>query len=64
MNSIMNELDLRKELSNKTVDVLVDIIIKLSRHIVELEMELSIDNESNKTFVSVIDELVTKHDNI
>ena len=60
----MSELEVRRRLSNKTVDMLVDIIIKLSRHIVELEMELSIDNESNKTFVSVIDELVTKHDNI
>ncbi|WP_156945552.1 hypothetical protein [Anaerovibrio sp. RM50] len=46
----MNELDLRKELSNKTVDVLVDIIIRLLKQTEKLENELELlnayDNEN------------------
>ena len=36
----MNELELRENLSSKTVDVLVEIIIQLSKLITELEMEV------------------------
>lgn len=40
----MNELDVRKELSNKTVDVLVDIVIQLLKQTAELEKQLELLN--------------------
>ena len=40
----MSELDVRKELSNKTVDVLVDIIIQLLKQTAQLEKELELLN--------------------
>ena len=44
----MNELELRETLSNKTVDVLVETIIQLSKLIAELEMEVQICRENKK----------------
>ena len=44
----MNELELRETLSNKTVDVLVETIIQLSKLITELEMEVQIYRENKK----------------
>ena len=44
----MNELELRETLSNKTVDVLVEPIIQLSKLITELEMEVQICRENKK----------------
>ena len=44
----MNELELRENLSNKTVDVLVETIIQLSKLITELEMEVQIYRENKK----------------
>ena len=44
----MNELEIRGTLSSKTVDVLVEIIIQLSKLITELEMEVQIFRENKK----------------
>ena len=44
----MNELELRENLSSKTVDVLVETIIQLSKLITELEMEVQIYRENKK----------------
>jgi len=44
ITSKMSELDVRKELSNKTVDVLVDIIIQLLKQTAQLEKELELLN--------------------
>ena len=44
----MNELEIRETLSNKTVDVLAETIIQLSKLITELEMEVQICRENKK----------------
>ena len=44
----MNELELRENLSNKTVDVLVETIVRLLRLISELEMEVQVLEEEDK----------------
>lgn len=44
----MNELELRETLSNKTVDVLVGIIVRLLHLISQLEMEVQICRENKK----------------
>ena len=44
----MNELELRETLSNKTVDVLVGIIVRLLHLISELEMEVQVREEDKK----------------
>ena len=44
----MNELEIRENLSSKTVDVLVETIIQLSKLITELEMEVQIYRENKK----------------
>ena len=58
---MMNELELRENLSSKTVDVLVETIIQLSKLITELEMEVSEedkkcadDNRINNVIDSII----------
>lgn len=45
---MMNELELRETLSNKTVDVLVEIIVRLLHLISELEMEVEVFEEDKK----------------
>ena len=59
----MNELELRENLSNKTVDVLAETIVRLLRLISELEMEVQVreedkkcadDNRINNVIVSII----------
>lgn len=49
----MSELELRENLSSKTVDALVEIIIRLLHLISELEMEVQV-NKENKNFMSVL----------
>ena len=44
----MNELELRETLSNKTVDVLVETIVRLLRLISKLEMEVQVLEEEDK----------------
>ena len=44
----MNELDLRENLSSKTVDVLAETIVRLLRLISELEMEVQVLEEDKK----------------
>ena len=44
----MNELELRETLSNKTVDVLVGIIVRLLHLIFQLEMEVQVREEDKK----------------
>ncbi len=44
----MNELELRETLSNKTVDVLVETIVRLLRLIYQLEMEVQVREEDKK----------------
>lgn len=44
----MNELELRENLSNKTVDVLVETIVRLLRLISQLEMEVQVREEDKK----------------
>ena len=45
---MMNELELRETLSNKTVDVLVGIIVRLLHLISQLEMEVQVREEDKK----------------
>lgn len=45
---MMNELELRENLSNKTVDVLVGIIVRLLHLISKLEMEVQVSEENKK----------------
>ncbi|MSU09226.1 hypothetical protein FYJ84_09540 [Veillonellaceae bacterium WCA-693-APC-5D-A] len=45
---MMNELELRETLSNKTVDVLVETIVRLLRLISQLEMEVQVREEDKK----------------
>lgn len=44
----MNELELRENLSSKTVDVLAETIVRLLRLISELEMEVQVLEENKK----------------
>ena len=44
----MNELELRETLSNKTVDVLVETIVRLLHLISQLEMEVQVREENKK----------------
>ena len=44
----MNELELRENLSSKTVDVLVETIVRLLRLISQLEMEVQVREEDKK----------------
>ena len=44
----MNELELRENLSNKTVDVLVETIVRLLHLISQLEMEVQVREENKK----------------
>ena len=44
----MNELELRENLSNKTVDVLVETIVRLLHLISQLEMEVQVREEDKK----------------
>ena len=44
----MNELELRENLSSKTVDVLAETIVRLLRLISELEMEVQVCEEDKK----------------
>ena len=44
----MNELELRENLSSKTVDVLVETIVRLLHLISQLEMEVQVREENNK----------------
>ena len=45
---MMNELELRENLSSKTVDVLAETIVRLLRLISELEMEVQVLEEDKK----------------
>ena len=45
---MMNELELKENLSSKTVDVLVETIARLLRLISELEMEVQVLEEDKK----------------
>ena len=45
---MMNELELRENLSNKTVDVLVGIIVRLLHLISQLDMEVQVSEENKK----------------
>ena len=44
----MNELELRENLSGKTVDVLAETIVRLLRLISQLEMEVQVSEENKK----------------
>lgn len=44
----MNELELRKNLSSKTVDVLVETIVRLLHLISKLEMEVQVREKDKK----------------
>ena len=44
----MNELELRENLSSKTVDVLVETIVRLLHLISQLEMEVQASEENKK----------------
>ena len=45
---MMNELELRETLSNKTVDVLVETIVRLLHLISKLEIEVQVSEENKK----------------
>ena len=45
----MNELELRENLSSKTVDVLVETIVRLLHLISQLEMEVQVREEDKKS---------------
>ena len=45
---MMNELELRENLSSKTVDVLVETIVRLLHLISQLEMEVQVREENKK----------------
>ena len=45
---MMNELELRENLSSKTVDVLAETIVRLLRLISQLEMEVQVREEDKK----------------
>lgn len=45
---MMNELELRENLSSKTVDVLVETIVRLLHLISQLEMEVQVLEEDKK----------------
>lgn len=45
---MMNELELRENLSSKTVDVLVETIVRLLHLISQLEMEVQVREEDKK----------------
>ena len=45
---MMNELELRENLSSKTVDVLVETIVRLLHLISKLEMEVQVSEENKK----------------
>ena len=45
---MMNDLELRENLSSKTVDVLAETIVRLLRLISELEMEVQVREEDKK----------------
>ena len=45
---MMNELELRETLSSKTVDVLVETIVRLLHLISKLEMEVQVSEENKK----------------
>ena len=45
---MMNELELRENLSSKAVDVLAETIVRLLRLISELEMEVQVLEEDKK----------------
>ena len=44
----MNELELRENLSSKTVDVLVETIVRLLHLISQLDMEVQVSEENQK----------------
>ena len=44
----MNELEIRENLSSKTVDVLVETIVRLLHLISQLEMEVQVREEDKK----------------
>ena len=44
----MNELEIRENLSSKTVDVLVETIVRLLHLISQLEMEVHVSEENKK----------------
>ena len=44
----MNDLELRENLSSKTVDVLAETIVRLLRLISQLEMEVQVREEDKK----------------
>ena len=44
----MNELELRENLSSKTVDVLVETIVRLLHLISQLDMEVQVREENKK----------------
>lgn len=44
----MNELELRENLSSRTVDVLAETIVRLLRLISQLEMEVQVREEDKK----------------
>ena len=45
---MMNELELRENLSSKTVDVLAETIVRLLRLLSELEMQVQVLEEDKK----------------
>ena len=45
---MMNELELRENLSSKTVDVLVETIVRLLHLISQLDMEVQVSEENKK----------------
>lgn len=45
---MMNDLELRENLSSKTVDVLVETIVRLLHLISQLEMEVQVREEDKK----------------
>ena len=63
----MNELELKENLSSKTVDVLVETIVRLLRLISELEMEVQVLEEDKKCagdnrINNVIDSIISAGD--
>ena len=59
----MNELELRENLSSKTVDVLVETIVRLLHLISKLEMEVQVREENkqcadNNRINNVIDSII------
>ena len=46
---MMNELELRENLSSKTVDVLVETIVRLLHLISQLDMEMQVREENKKS---------------